>query len=74
MGPAAPGGSFDNSNNFWTYTFGGGVEGHINDRWSAKLEYLWIGSPDTPLSTPATTSISERSIGNLVRVGFNYRF
>jgi outer membrane immunogenic protein len=67
-------GSFDNSNNFWTYTFGGGVEGHINDRWSAKLEYLWIGSPDTPLSTPATTSISERSIGNLVRVGFNYRF
>ena len=67
-------GSFDNSNNFWTYTFGGGVEGHINDHWSAKLEYLWIGSPDTPLSTPATTSISERSIGNLVRVGFNYRF
>jgi len=67
-------GSFDNSNNFWTYTFGGGVEGHINDRWSAKLEYLWIGSPDTPLSTPATTSINERSIGNLVRVGFNYRF
>ena len=67
-------GSFDNSSNFWTYTFGGGVEGHINDRWSAKLEYLWIGSPDTPLSTPATTSISERSIGNLVRVGFNYRF
>ena len=67
-------GSFDNSNNFWTYTFGAGVEGHINDRWSAKLEYLWIGSPDTPLSTPATTSISERSIGNLVRVGFNYRF
>jgi len=67
-------GSFDNSSNFWTYTFGGGVEGHLNERWSAKLEYLWIGSPDTPLSTPATTSISERSIGNLVRVGFNYRF
>ena len=67
-------GSFDNSSNFWTYTFGAGVEGHIDTHWSAKLEYLWIGSPDTPLSTPATTSISERSIGNLVRVGFNYRF
>ncbi|MFI5029715.1 MAG: outer membrane protein [Reyranellales bacterium] len=67
-------GSFDSSNNFWTYTFGGGVEGKLNERWSAKLEYLWIGSPDTPLSTPATTSISERSIGNLLRVGFNYRF
>ena len=67
-------GYFDASNNFWTYTFGGGVEGHITERWSAKLEYLWIGTPDTPLSTPATTSITERSIGNLVRVGLNYRF
>ena len=67
-------GAFDNSSNFWTYTVGAGVEGHLNDRWSAKLEYLWIGTPDTPLSTPASTSISERSIGNLVRVGFNYRF
>ncbi len=67
-------GSFNNSNTFWTYTFGAGVEGHLNDHWSAKLEYLWIGTPDTPLSTPASTSISERSIGNLVRVGLNYRF
>jgi outer membrane immunogenic protein len=67
-------GAFDNSSNFWTYTFGAGVEGHLNDRWSAKLEYLWIGTPDTPLSTPASTSISERSIGNLIRVGLNYRF
>lgn len=67
-------GSFDNSRNFWTYTFGGGVEGKLNEHWSAKLEYLWIGTPDTSLSTPASTSIDERSIGNLVRVGFNYRF
>src|SRR5688500_15793212 len=36
-------GSFDNSNTFWTYTFGGGVEGKLSERWSAKLEYLWIG-------------------------------
>jgi outer membrane immunogenic protein len=67
-------GYFDASNNFWTYTFGGGVEGHITDQWSAKLEYLWIGSPDTALSSPGTTSIDERSIGNLLRVGLNYRF
>jgi hypothetical protein len=44
-------GSFDASNNFWTYTVGGGVEGRISDGLSAKLEYLWIGTPDTPLST-----------------------
>ena len=67
-------GSFDASNNFWTYTVGGGVEGRINDRLSAKLEYLWIGSPDTPLSSPGTTNIDQRSIGNLLRVGLNYRF
>ena len=67
-------GYFDASNNFWTYAFGGGVEGHITDQWSAKLEYLWIGSPDTPLSSPGTTSIDQRSIGNLLRVGLNYRF
>lgn len=67
-------GYFDASNNFWTYTFGAGVEGHINERLSAKLEYLWIGTPDTPLSTPATASADQRSIGNLIRVGLNYRF
>ena len=67
-------GYFDASNNFWTYTFGGGVEGRLNERLSAKLEYLWIGRPDTPLSSPGTTSIDQRSIGNLLRVGVNYRF
>lgn len=69
-----PNGYFNVSNNFWTYTFGGGIEGHITDNWSTKLEYLWIGSPDTPLSSPATTSISQRAIGNVIRVGVNYRF
>ncbi len=67
-------GSFNVSNNFWTYTFGAGMEGHLNDQWSTKLEWLWVGTPDTPLSTPASTSISERSIGNIVRVGLNYKF
>lgn len=67
-------GWFDTSNNFWTYTFGRGVEGRLNERWSAKLEYLWIGTPATQVAPPAAASISERSIGNLLRVGINYRF
>ncbi len=67
-------GPFNASSNFWTYTFGAGMEGHLNDQWSAKLEWLWVGTPDTQLSTPASTSISERSIGNVVRVGLNYKF
>jgi outer membrane immunogenic protein len=71
---SANGGYFNVSNNFWTYTFGGGIEGRFNEQWSAKLEYLYIGTPDTALSSPATTSIDQRAIGNLVRVGVNYRF
>jgi outer membrane immunogenic protein len=67
-------GPFNASNNFWTWTVGGGVEGRLNDQWSTKLEYLYMGTPDTSLSTPATTSISEHSVGNLLRVGLNYRF
>lgn len=71
---SANGGYFNVSNNFWTYTLGGGIEGRFSDQWSGKLEYLYIGSPDTALSAPATTSINERSIGSLLRVGLNYRF
>jgi outer membrane immunogenic protein len=67
-------GPFSASNNFWTWTVGGGVEGKLTDQWSAKLEYLYMGTPDTPLSTPATTSINEHSVGNLLRVGLNYKF
>ncbi|SJZ93915.1 outer membrane immunogenic protein [Enhydrobacter aerosaccus] len=69
----AGGGYFNASNNFWTWTAGGGVEGHITDRWSAKLEYLYIGTPSTPLSTPYTTSVSGSGVGNVIRVGLNYK-
>jgi outer membrane immunogenic protein len=71
---SAAGGAFNASNNFLTYTVGAGVEGRLNAKWSAKLEYLWIGTPNTPLSTPATTSISENAVGNVIRVGVNYKF
>lgn len=70
----AGGGYFNASNNFWTWTVGGGVEGHITDKWSAKLEYLYIGTPSTPLSTPDTTSVTGSAVGNVIRVGLNYKF
>ena len=53
---------------------GGGVEGRFSNQWSGKLEYLYLGSPDTPLSASAATSIDWRSIGNLLRVGHNCQF
>jgi outer membrane immunogenic protein len=71
---SSAGGSFSAANNFWTYAVGVGMEGRIAQAWTAKLEYLWIGTPDTALSSPASTSISERSIGNVVRVGLNHHF
>lgn len=51
-----------------------GGEGRFSYRWSGKLVYLYLGSPDTPLSAPAATSINWRSIGNLLRVGHNCQF
>ena len=51
-----------------------GGEGRFSDRWSGKFVYLHLGSPDTPLSAPAATSINWRSIGNLLRVGLNCQF
>ena len=59
------------SANYWTWTAGGGVEGLLADRWSMKLEYLYMGTPSTSL-LPGTTSESTNS--NLIRVGVNYHF
>jgi outer membrane immunogenic protein len=67
-------GPFYADTNFWTWTVGGGIEGQVADRWTLKLEYLYVGTPSVALSAPATTSIDEHSIGNVLRVGANYRF
>lgn len=71
----APGGpSFSASANYWTWTVGGGIEGMITDRWSTKLEYLYMGTPSTSLATPGTVGVSESTSGNLIRLGVNYHF
>jgi outer membrane immunogenic protein len=59
------------SANYWTWTVGGGVEGLLADRWSMKLEYLYMGTPSTSL-LPGT--MSETANNNLIRVGVNYHF
>src|SRR4029453_6845664 len=35
------------SANYWTWTAGGGIEGLVTERWSMKLEYLYMGTPST---------------------------
>jgi len=44
------------------------------DRWTMKLEYLYVGTPSVALSAPGTTSINEHSVGNVLRIGANYHF
>ncbi|MBL6614472.1 MAG: porin family protein [Reyranella sp.] len=61
-------GPFGNSVNYWTWTVGGGVECMISDRWSTKIEYLYMGAPSVSLFPGETGN------GNLIRVGVNYHF
>lgn len=71
-GPGMP--AFNASANYWTWTVGGGVEGMIADRWSMKLEYLYMGTPSTALPVAGTIPVSESTSDNLIRLGVNYHF
>ena len=57
------------------WTIGGGIEGVIVDRWTAKLEYLYtdLGSSScAAASCGIATNVSARN--NILRAGLNYRF
>jgi outer membrane immunogenic protein len=69
-GPGTP--FMSASNTYWTWTVGGGVEAMLANRWSAKLEYLYMGTPSTSLA-PGINS-SESTSSNLFRIGVNYHF
>ena len=70
-GPGTP--AISSSNNYWTWTVGGGVETMLANRWSAKLEYLYMGTPSTSLAS-GIISTSESTSSNLIRIGVNYHF
>jgi outer membrane immunogenic protein len=67
-------GPFSTSDTYWTYTVGGGIETALWDRWSAKVEYLYAGTPDRPAVPPAASAVSGSSDTHIVRVGLNYHF
>lgn len=52
---------------------GFGVEGKFNNRWSAKLEYLYVDVPDDSFTAGATTVVGG-SNNHIARVGVNYHF
>jgi len=66
-------GPFSSSTTYWSWVLGGGVEHAIWDRWSTKLEYLYIGSPNRA-PFPPNTAIDGRIRTHVLRAGVNYRF
>ena len=52
---------------------GGGVEWAVWDRWSAKLEYLYIDTGNTTVTLFGAPSTG-RARDNIARVGLNYHF
>lgn len=67
-------GNFSTSETSWTWTVGGGIEHMFLPNWSAKIEYLYVGTPDKVPLPPEAISVSGSSSANIVRGGINYHF
>ena len=67
-------GAFKSSEIGWTYTVGGGVEHMFMPNWSAKLEYLYAGTPDRFPTPPNTVGLTGSADSHIVRAGINYHF
>lgn len=72
---AETGGDFSLTESRVGWAFGGGVEYAIDQRWSAKIEYLYadLGSMRITTSGSETYSSSKLNL-NTVKFGVNYRF
>ena len=62
----------------WGYTVGGGIEHKLKKGWSAKLEYLYFNLNNQSFSGTTnlgnTYSWTGQTVGNIIRVGFDYHF
>jgi outer membrane immunogenic protein len=68
-----PGGSISDSDWSSGYTLGGGLEWAAWDRWSVKLEYLYVSTQDVSLTLGGVTVTGDYDF-SVVRAGLNYRF
>jgi outer membrane immunogenic protein len=68
--------TFSGSEDYSGWTIGGGVEWAFANRWSAKVEYLYIDFGDGPTVpvTPVVNVVSGKMTDNIVRLGVNYKF
>jgi outer membrane immunogenic protein len=73
-GTVTPGGAFSSEKNFMTWTIGAGYETMLWDRWSAKLEYLYLATPNDVPMPPGATNVDGSSTTHIVRAGLNYHF
>lgn len=55
------------------YAVGGGAEWALWDRWTARVEYLYLDTGTTGVNTVGGT-FSGRVTNNIIRTGLNYRF
>ena len=66
-------GTFSSSEKSWSWTIGGGVETALLDRWSLRLEYLYVALPSDEPAPPRTT-VDLDANRHIIRTGLNYRF
>ena len=74
----APAGTISDQQWHWGWTAGGGLEVKLNQDWSAKIEYLYVGLQDksyfNPVPSPAFPGNQRlRLDDHIVRVGVNYK-
>jgi outer membrane immunogenic protein len=55
------------------YAIGGGSEWALWDRWTAKIEYVYLNTDNTGATTPVA-NFAGRVANNVVRSGLNYHF
>jgi outer membrane immunogenic protein len=70
-------GGFSASDAFPLWVVGAGVETQIWDRWTGKLEYLYLnsGSISDSIGIPGgTLTVSKNVHDNVIRTGLNYHF
>jgi len=62
------------------WTAGGGIEAHLVDNWSGKIEYLYVnlGAMTSNLNNQVvmtlTTMFNSHVTDQIVRAGINYKF
>ncbi len=67
-------GKFSASQTYSSWTFGGGIEASLGGHFTAKLEYLYIQSPNSVPLLPGVATVPGNGSTSVARAGVNYHF